>query len=111
MKLTEKETHLNLTCDDRSQWQVFTDDPTMIKRFDSLGYQRQKKVGEGYTYSIAADNIQFVAMPKKRKPRVTQELDKSLNTKPIKKQRNISDEARKARSERMKASHEKKLLS
>ena len=107
MKLTEKETHLNLTCDARSQWQVFTDDPTMIKRFDSLGYQRQKKVGEGYTYSIAADNIQFVAMPKKRKPRVTQEL----NTKPIKKTRNISDEVRKARSERMKAYHEKKLLS
>ena len=107
MKLTEKETHLNLTCDDRSQWQVFTDDPTMIKRFDSLGYQRQKQVGEGYTYSIAADNIQFVAMPKKRKPRI----DKSLNTKPIKKTRNISEDVRKARSERMKAYHEKKLLS
>ena len=107
MKLTEKETHLNLTCDDRSQWQVFTDDPTMIKRFDSLGYERMKRIGEGYTYSIAADNIQFVAMPKKRKPRVTQEL----NTKPIKKTRNISDEVRKARSERMKAYHAKKLLS
>jgi hypothetical protein len=110
MKLTEKETHLNLTCDDRSQWQVFTDDPTMIKRFDSLGYQRQKKVGDGYTYSIAAD-IQFVAMPKKRKPRVTQELDKSLNTKPIKKTRNISDEVRKARSERIESISCKKLLS
>ena len=104
MKLTDKETHLNLTCDDRSQWQVFTDDPTMIKRFDSLGYERQKKVGEGFTYSIAADNIQFVAMPKKRKPRI----DKSLNTKQT---RNISDDERKARSERMKAYHAKKLLS
>ena len=32
----ERETHMNLTADDRGTWEVFSDDPVMINRLDKI---------------------------------------------------------------------------
>jgi len=60
----ERETHLNQTADDRSTWELFSDDPVMIARIDKLGIVGIP-VGEGKCYTL--DKSQ-VSIRKKRTP-------------------------------------------
>jgi stress-induced morphogen len=86
----ERETHLNMVSEDRSQWIVFTDDPIMIRLFDSKHYEKVKAEGLGFHYKIAVESITFNPIKLSRKPRL------------------ISEDVRKARSERMKKLHVEK---
>lgn len=78
----ERETHLNMTGDNHSKWEVFTDDPYWIRRFERLGIQPVKAVGAGYEYRLTADQV----LIRKGKPQV-------------------SEATRLARSERLKNTH------
>ena len=60
----ERETHLNLISENRSHWIVFTDDPVMIRLFDSKGYEQIKSVGLGFQYKIPANLLQFKPLNK-----------------------------------------------
>ena len=65
-KLTsvEMETHINQTADNRNEWELFTDDPVMLKKMDRLGIVGIP-VGEGKCYTL--DKSQ-VSIRKKRTP-------------------------------------------
>jgi hypothetical protein len=64
-KLTgwEQETHLNLIAADRSVWEVFTDDPVMVGKFDKMvegdHIEFVRTVGEGKAYRIPFNQISF----------------------------------------------------
>jgi hypothetical protein len=68
MKIIDRETHLNMTCEDRTHWVIFTDDPVMQKMFDSKHYEQVKQVGLGIEYKVPVYLIQFdkVRVPRKR---------------------------------------------
>ena len=83
----ERETHLNMISDDRSHWVVFTDDPIMIRLFDSKHYEKIRSVGLGFEYKIKTDKLEFLS-------------EKSIK-KAIKK-RSLSEDERNRRSERMR---------
>lgn len=52
----ERETHLNMTADDRSTWIVFTDDPVMMRKLDVVA-ESAKAVGAGKEYRLRADQV------------------------------------------------------
>jgi len=56
MMLSEQETHLNMTGDDRQTWEVFTDDPVWIARLDKIS-EAIKTVGEGKLYRLRTDQV------------------------------------------------------
>lgn len=58
----ERETHINMTAEDRSKWAVFTDDPVMIRKLDKIA-KCTGKHGEGKYYEL--DKAQ-VSLRKKR---------------------------------------------
>lgn len=60
----ERETHLNMVCEDRSTWIVFTDDPTMIRLFESKAYPKGKAIGLGFEFSIPANKLSFKTLNK-----------------------------------------------
>lgn len=84
--LEERETHLNMTGDDRQTWEVFTDDPVMIGRLDKIS-EAIKTVGEGKVYRLRADQVLL------RKGK-----------------RAVSDAQRKKLAERMKGLHRQGVL-
>lgn len=47
----ERETHINMTAEDRSKWTVFTDDPVMIRKLDKIA-KCTGKHGEGKYYEL-----------------------------------------------------------
>lgn len=47
----EKETHLNMTGDDHSAWEVFTDDPFWIRRLDKVADCTDQS-GDGKFYRL-----------------------------------------------------------
>ena len=86
MMLTEQETHLSMTADDRQTWEVFTDDPVMMGRLDKIA-DAIKTVGEGKVYRLRADQVLL------RKGK-----------------RAVSDEQRRKARQRMKALHRQGVL-
>jgi hypothetical protein len=68
MKIIDRETHLNMICEDRTHWIIFTDDPIMQKMFDAKNYEQVKKVGLGVEYKIPVNLVQFdkVRVPRKK---------------------------------------------
>lgn len=52
----ERETHLNLIADDRSVWEVFSDDPVMMARLDKIA-EVAEVVGGGKRYRLRADQV------------------------------------------------------
>lgn len=54
----ERETHLNMTADDRGVWIVFADDPVMMRKFDAIA-EFVRFVGGGKEYRLRADQVSF----------------------------------------------------
>lgn len=52
----ERETHLNMTADDRSAWKVFSDDPVMIARLDKIS-TAYKSTANGRWYRLTAGQV------------------------------------------------------
>ena len=60
LTLAERETHLNMTADDRSTWIVHSDDPWFWRRMDDLGIPPVKTLGyETRVYHLSARNVSF----------------------------------------------------
>lgn len=59
LALTEQETHLNMTADDRGTWYVFSDDPVMQRRLEKIGAVITKvmKDGVGKEYTLKASQV------------------------------------------------------
>lgn len=57
--MSERETNLNLSADDRGTWGVFTDDPVMIAKMEKVGaeFVRDAKGGEGKFFKLRADQV------------------------------------------------------
>lgn len=72
----ERETHLNMTSEDRSHWVVFTDDPVMIKMFESKKYQKGKSVGLGFEFKIPSDKLEFKSLNKISRKFSDEELER-----------------------------------
>lgn len=54
----ERETCLNMTADNRSEWEAYTDDPVMQRRFESIGAELIAEVyGGGKRYRLRANQI------------------------------------------------------
>ena len=54
---SERETHLNMTGDNHDVWEVFSDDPFMIRRIEALGVKPIEAVGAGFIYQLSADQV------------------------------------------------------
>mgnify|MGYP001612907690 FL=1 len=52
----ERETHLNMMADDRSVWIVFTDDPVLMRKFDTIA-EFVEVVGGGKRYKLRTDQV------------------------------------------------------
>lgn len=59
LTLAEQETALTMSADDRSTWQIFSDDPVMQRRFESIGATLIKASPDGISkwYAIPANQI------------------------------------------------------
>jgi hypothetical protein len=57
LKLTERETCLIMSAADRSCWMIFSDDPVLIKRLESIGATFTHAVGQGRYYSLPASSV------------------------------------------------------
>ena len=57
--LSEIETHLNITAEDRNTWFVFTDDPVMQRKFEKIGAKlvRTMRDGVGKEYTLRTDQV------------------------------------------------------
>ena len=66
MKLTkeEMETHLNRTALDEA-WEVYTDDPRFIKKFQSLGAEFVRDLGFGKVFKLTDDMLVLRKKPKR----------------------------------------------
>jgi|GEM_PF-5154198 len=53
----ERETHLSMAGDNRTEWEVFSDDPYWIRRFEKLGVAPVEVVGTGFKYKIRSDQV------------------------------------------------------
>lgn len=53
----ERETCFNMTGDDHTVFQVFSDDPFWIRRLEKLGAVPTAVVGAGFTYTLRADQL------------------------------------------------------
>lgn len=62
----EMETHLNMTADDRSLWSIYSDDPVMQRRLESVGAEvtGAAKDGIGKFYTLPANQVSFRQPPK-----------------------------------------------
>lgn len=78
--LEERESHLNMTGDDRTKWEFFTDDPFWIRKMKTLGIQPIKSVGEGFIYTIPASQVTIrkerKKLTKEKKEVITKRLSK-----------------------------------
>ena len=52
----ERETHINMVANDRSQWEIFSDDPVMIARLDKIATAYSAK-GEGRFYRLSSKQV------------------------------------------------------
>lgn len=83
----ERETHLNLVAANRSQWEVYSDDPVMMAKLDRIA--TGQPYGAGKRYTLRANQVSF-RYGKARAP--------------------MSDEERFRRSERMKRMRQEGVL-
>jgi hypothetical protein len=62
----ERETHLSLVADNRSTWHVYSDDPVMVRRLESVGAKliRVAADGVGRFYELPSSQI-TIRKPKK----------------------------------------------
>jgi len=67
----ERETHFNQTADDRSIWELASNDPVWIARIERLGFAPTKTRGETRWYSVPDD---FVHIRPKRQMSEAQRL-------------------------------------
>lgn len=58
LTLQEMETHFNMSADNRATWHVYSDDPVMMRRLESVGatFVRGDSFG-GKHYTLRADQI------------------------------------------------------
>lgn len=58
---SEQETHLSMTADNRGEWHVYSDDPVMQRRLESVGATlvRPSTNGIGKHYTLRANQISF----------------------------------------------------
>lgn len=61
LTLVEQETVLNMTADDRGMWEVFSDDPVMQRKLESVGaiLVRPASSGDGKFYRLPANQVSF----------------------------------------------------
>ena len=76
---SERETHLNMTADNRGQWVIGSDDPVMQRRIEAVGATLTKQRGDWREYTLPAEQVT------------------------IRRRRELTDEQRAALSERAKA--------
>jgi hypothetical protein len=57
LSLEETETHLNMVADDRGIWYVYTDDPVMIRKMESIGATFVKSSGPGKHYTLRSNQV------------------------------------------------------
>lgn len=57
--MSEKETMMNMVADDRSYWEVFSDDEVMQARLEKVGAEliRTASSGEGKFYRLRTDQV------------------------------------------------------
>ncbi len=60
----ERETHLNMTADNRDEWIVTSDDPVMQRRFEAIGATFVRAIGQLREYTIPANQISLRNPPK-----------------------------------------------
>jgi hypothetical protein len=60
----ERETHLNMTADNRDEWIVTSDDPIMCRRFEAIGATFVRAIGQLREYTIPANQISLRNPPK-----------------------------------------------
>jgi len=61
----ERETHVSQTADDRSQWEMYTDDPVWIARMEKLGIEPTRQTSTGVFYTVPDAQV---SIRKARKP-------------------------------------------
>jgi hypothetical protein len=63
LSLDERETHLSLVASDRvsgSGWEIYTDDPVMMRRIESAGAILTREIpGGGRFYRMAQNQVRF----------------------------------------------------
>ncbi len=59
LTLEEMETHLNVTADDRSVWQISSNDVVMQRRVEKVGAKLVKQRGDTKFYTLPANQISF----------------------------------------------------
>jgi len=66
LSLAEQETHLNMTADDRDTWHVYSDDPVMQRRLESVGAVLVRTTGDGNgkEYTLPANQLSLRKPPK-----------------------------------------------
>lgn len=57
LQTDERETHLSMAGNEHGHWEVFTDDPFWIRRFERLGIEPVRVVGSGRQYRLTADQV------------------------------------------------------
>lgn len=58
LTLEERETHLNMTADNRGEWAVYSDDEVMQRRLESIGATLVKvEHGGGKHYTLPASQV------------------------------------------------------
>lgn len=53
----ERETYISMTADNRDTWHIFSDDPVMQRRFESIGATLTKERGGSKWYTLPANQI------------------------------------------------------
>lgn len=65
--LAEQETHLNMVADNRKVWEVFTDDPVLIRKMDRIGAVLvREESGGGRHYTLDAKQVLLRKISTKR---------------------------------------------
>lgn len=61
LPLAEQETHLNMSGDDHCNWAVYSDDPVMQRKLESIGAVLVKTMadGNGKQYTLRANQVSF----------------------------------------------------
>lgn len=60
LTLAEQETHLSMVAENRGEWAVYSDDPVMMRRLESIGASLVKEErGGGKHYTLRADQVTF----------------------------------------------------
>ena len=62
LAVSERETHLNLTADNRGVWEVYSDDPVMIRKLDKIA-QAHRETPTGKYWMLSADQVRFYRQP------------------------------------------------